>query len=936
MQKIEDTSASKQILPTPGRSHRHTRCSPAALSLLATLLAGAAQAQDPVQPAPTIPHIAHHRPTKPKPQAKAAAAQTGPAVSIDNVSVKTQRRLVREKNSPSAVTELGAAQIAQVGVQGSVATLLRQAPSVYVYQQGIGENEPVLTIRGARGLETAQTLDGVPMQDLLSGGTGNYLQNLLGGHFNLDQISGVSIYPGVAYPDKSTFGTIGGTIAYNSLRPTNDAHADLFGSVGSFGTYNEGFDINTGRLDGPLGYGVDAPKMLLKYSNLQTNGFIDYTPARYNSMEYALDKPYDQGQSLFQATVNYNTGSGLSLPEPVPVPFLQKYGMYSNYSPTDVFQRQADDYLTLILKDDTYINDTVSAGLSLFYLNSDSDTTSYGNPTIFGPNGEPGSVTVGLSSPFTQTPAGYAEQGLYGLGHIFYDAQAYPYTATSAGCPAALQAEFAAAGQPSPCGYNAQQNSTHSDTYGFQPRVTLTPPEVFGILNTIKIGGLVAKETQPASHAYASVFPNVPQLQQNEIWSTIIGSTGGYDGGFQRTIYQGYVQDKIDVLHNTLHITPGVTLEGTDSSDLGSEIFGGKPSASLLATPYCQAGNPCLFGSYKAHKWDREFLPFINVSYDLDQILPPARGVSFYGSTGNSALFAPVTDFGPNLIGSPPNASIVHLYEGGVKYNRPNLVLSLDYFYQHVDRDFGYFSYEFGPQAGEAFYSNNGQREFKGFEASSIWQATPRWQLFGNVSHTLAKYLATTFGYASVQEDQFGVVVRGTPVTGVPDWLSTFGVDYNTKDIAVSNDQLNVRFEGQYTGKQATTYDLNGAQNVGPIAGVSPPGTYGYYTATAGATTYDPNGGISPFATFNLDLNYKLPLQNAGPLKLLSFDLNVINMFNNRYFQYLYRQVAPSTQALFTSGPFKGQAISPYSGPSFANGIAGEPAAVTLTVSTRF
>ncbi len=111
-----------------------------------------------------------------------------------------------------------------------------QAPSVYVYQQGIGNNEPVLSIRGTRGLETAQTLDGVPMQDLLNGGTGAYLQNNIGGYFNLDQIDGVSIYPGVAYPDKGTFGTIGGTVAYASKRPSNDFYLDVFGSVGSFQT----------------------------------------------------------------------------------------------------------------------------------------------------------------------------------------------------------------------------------------------------------------------------------------------------------------------------------------------------------------------------------------------------------------------------------------------------------------------------------------------------------------------------------------------------------------------------------------------------------------------------------------------------------------------------------------------------------------------------
>ena len=859
------------------------------------------------------------------------------ADKAEAITVKAQRRLQRERNSPSAVTELGEAQIAQTGVQGSVATLLRAAPSVYVYQQSIGPNEPVLTIRGTRSQETAETLDGVPMQDLLSGGSGGYLANLLGGHFNLDQISGVSLYPGVAYPDKSTFGTIGGTVAYNSLRPSNDSHIDLFGSVGSFGTWDEGFEADTGRLDGLLGMGVDAPKFLLKYANLQTQGFIDYTPARYNSMEAAFDKPYQQGLSLFQATMIYNTGSGLTLPEPVPLPLIAQQGYLANYSPSQVFQRQNDSYVTLILKNDTYINDWLSAGLSAFYLHSDSETTSYGNPTIFAPNGQPGSATVGGAAPFSQTPAGYAEQGAYGYANTFYDPQAYPYTASSIGCPSSVQAPWIAAGEASPCGYNSQYSATTNDSYGLQPRVTLTPSSFWGMSHTIKIGGLIAKETQPATPAYLSSLPNVPIDPQNAAWSTVIGSTNGYDGGFQRTIYQGYVQDKIDLANNTLHVTPGVTLEGTDSSDLGSKIFGGTPSAALLASPYCEAGDPCLFGSYKAHKWDREWLPFANVSYDLDKVLPAARGVSVYGSMGTSALFAPVTDFGPNLIGEPPNASIVHLYEGGIKYNRSNLVLSADYFYQHVERDFGYYSYEFGPQTGEAFYSNNGQREFKGVEASGIWQISPQWQVFGNVSHILAKYLATTLGYASVQEDQFGIVVRGTPVTGVPDWLSTFGVDYNRRNIGVTGDELNVRFEGQYTGHQATSYDLTGLQNVGPISGVEAPSTYNYYSVTAGSTTYNPNGGISPYAVFNLDLSYKLPMHGVGPLRQLVFDINVLNIFNTHYFQYLYSQVPPTTCGTFSSGKFKGEQISSYGcSPAFSNGIVGEPGAVTFTVRARF
>ena len=861
------------------------------------------------------------------------------AGNSETVNVRAQKRLLREKNAPSAVTELGSAQIAQTGVQGSVATLLRAAPAVYVYQQGIGNNEPVLSIRGIRGSEIASTLDGVPTQDLLSGGSGSYLQNVLAGHFNLDQIGGVSVYPGVAYPDKSTFGTIGGTVAYTSLRPKDKEEAYLFGSVGSFGTWNEGFQLDSGRMDGWLGHGIDAPKMMLKYSNLQTSGYIDYTPARYNNMEFAFDKPYDQGQSLFQATVIYNTGNGLTTPEPLPVPYLQQNGAFSNYAPSDEFVRQNNDYFTLILKNDTYINDLVSAGITGFYLYSDSYNQSYGNPEIFGPGGAPGSVTVGGASPFNRTPAGFGTQGNYGLGNKYYDPQAYPYNPNqTANCPADVTARWAAAGLTSPCGYNSEYSRVHNDTYGFQPRVTITPPRVFGIENTIKVGGLIAKETEPGSPTrgaagleYLGGTSEIPHTTQNQI--------SGFDGGVQRSIYQVYAQDKIDLFDNTLHITPGVTLQTSDSSVLGSKVLNGIPDATFLASGYCQ-GNPCQYGSYKAHKWDRTWLPFLNVAYDLDKILPPLRGVSLYASAATSSIFAPVGDYGPNSVpgAGPPNASIVHMYEAGIKYNRRNLTLSLDYFYQHVERDFGFFDYQSGPFAGNEIYTNDGQREFKGFEASGIWQVDPNWQLFGNVSYTLAKYLKTSLASVTVQGDQFGLAIRGAPISGVPDWLSTFGVDYDRRNLALRGDELNVRFQGQYTGKQHVTFDVDGNSDLGPIPGLADKyGSYNYYSVTAGNTVYDPNGSISPFAIFSLDLNYKLPIRNAGPLKQLDFDFNVINMFDNRYFQYFYSQISPANCGTFKSGKFKGQQISNYGcTPSFQDGLPGQPASVTFTVGARF
>ena len=904
-----------------------------ATAIVLTFSAVAAQAQVPAQTVPS------GIPANTGDQAPPSQNGNTPGNS-ETITVRAQKRLLREKDAPSAVTELGTAAISQVGVQGSVSTLLRQAPSVNVYQQGIGDNEPVLTIRGIRGSEVASTLDGVPTQDLLSGGSGSFLSDIVGSHFNLDQISGVSIYPGVAFPDKSTFGTIGGTVAYTSLRPENKMGADLFGSVGSFGTYNEGFDVNSGRMDGFLGQGVDAPKMMLKYSNLQTSGYIDYTPARYNNMEFAFDKPYDQGQSLFQLTTIYNTANALITPEPVPLPYLQQNGNFSNYNPSQEFFRQDNDYFTLILKNDTYINDYVSAGLTGFYLYSDSYTQDYANPTLFAPNGGPGSAAVDGANPFVQVPAGFGEQGDYGRGNFFYEPTAYPYQPNqTTNCPASVISSFAAAGQANPCGTNSEYLRQHNDTYGIQPRLSITPPQIYGIDNTIHIGGLIAKETENGPNggeAFLGSTSEFSHTPQNLIQ--------GYDGGGQRTIYQGYIQDKIDLLHNTLHITPGVTLQTSDSSEDGTYTLNATPSAATQASAYYQEFGDA-YGPYKVHKWDRTWLPFANIDYDLDRILPAARGTSLYASYGTSALFAPIGDYTPNSVpgAGPPNASIVHMYEFGVKYNRNNLSLNLDYFYQHVTRDFGFFQYQSGPFLGQEIFTNAGQREFKGFEASAIYQVTPRWQVFGNVSYTLAKYLATSLASVTVQEDQFGLAIRGDHISGIPDWISTFGVDYDHHDLFLPRDELNVRFEGQYTGHQYTTIDGQGFTNLGAIPGVNGAfGTYNYYNATAGQTfTNENGGGISPFAIFNLDLSYKMPIRAAGPLRSLDFDLNVLNIFNQGYFQYFYNQISPASCGTFSNNDkrpgFAGQKISNYGcSPLFNDGLPGEPASITFTMRAHF
>jgi iron complex outermembrane receptor protein len=817
----------------------------------------------------------------------ALAQSSPPPDAKENIVVKARRLLQKEKNSPSAVTELGKKQVEQEGVMGSTSTLLRQAPSIYVYQSGPGENSPVFSIRGTRGLEVAETLDDIPMQDLLIGGGNGYLGN----SFTLSEIDGVTIYPGVAYPDKNTFGTIGGTIAYASKRSSNDFSIDLTGSIGSWQTYESGIEINSGRLDGLLGSADNAPKLLLQYHNTQTAGYIDYTPARYNDFEAAFDKPYDDGLSLFQATVLYNSGAGELADGPTPSPLFEEYGRYANYTPEQLFIRERDDYFTFYMKNDTYINDYVTAGVNLFYRNSNTEQINYQTSEIAA-NGFPPGTAAYVNSPYT-----FYDPSQFGVGPGFYWLPGYlnynpaVFVNNPKNCPA----DVAALAPYSPCGLNAESFYAHYDTYGIRPHFELLLP-----LNTVKIGALVAKETSPTPQSYIYGTANIPTIQgYNEF------QPNGYNGGSTRTIYQAYAQDKIDLIDNTLHITPGFTLEATYSSNHADDFaYVGNPTASV------PDGAIGYIASYKLHKYDRDILPFFNISYDFDRVVPALAGLSAYASFGTSALYAPTTDFGPTVSGGVPYASIVHMYEGGLRYDTSKLLLAADYFYQKVDRDFGYYSGE-GLEQGANFYDNSGEREFKGFEATVTWQATPDLQFFANGSYLLAKYLKSQLTFTTIGEDQYGIAIKDYPISGVPAFLANFGVDYTRKNLLREDDELSTRLSGQFTGAQYTTYDLSSGEVFPPFSA----------DETAGATVTNLHDQLPAFTVYNLLVAYTLPTPGLY-VKHLRFELNLQNLTNERYWQYYYSQIPPVN--------------GEYLGGAYQNGLPGMPFSTTFSVTARF
>ncbi len=763
------------------------------------------------------------------------------AYQIQKVKIIYKKLLLKQKDIANAISVLTPKDVeASNPTLGSIQTLLTLTPSVVAYTQGPGQNAPTLAVRGIRNDELAETLDGIPLSDLL-GGTGDYLTNNIGSPVTLNEIDGVTVLPGVAPPDQQGFNTIGGTIAYTTKQPTADRNATLEAGFGSFDTQHYGFTFNTGALGG----GDDAVRALMLYDQSETAGFVSNTPAHYRNFMLNVVKPYDNGLSKLGLVIIYNTGQGLVQTTPTPLTFVQQKFTY-NFPINEGYFNQSGQFLTTILSDETYINEHAIFNGSLFFEHQTDQIDSFSavntfNGTFpyavnvqapynfFGPVG-PSAVANGLT--FRSSP------GFFTYDPLIFDQGADPTN------PASYEA-----------GETSEYTAGSANTIGADPKITFFLPD-----NTITLGGLIAKVSSGGDqYLYGS-----DQAQENQ--------DNGYDslsfgGGTQRSVYLAFLQDKIDLLNNHLHILPGVRVTGAYTSVI------------------CQE---CVAGYYlpeKLQNYTKEADPYLGISYDL-----PDHFVA-YASYGKGSQFSPAADYGVGLSGLPgtteaPTPQVVHLYEGGIRYDTPRLYLNADYFYQKVNDAFSFYN---DYLIGQEYYANTGAFLVRGLEGDAEYRVTPNLSIFANGSYNNTDYLNNYFAFVTIQEDQFGYAFQGTPFSNVPSWNGNIGIDYD-------NGPFSARLSGQYTGREYETYDI--------LTPSDPTSTLSGATVT--------NTQIENPANFvvNLLLSYDIPV-NYGALKTLNVTLNAQNLLNEHYYTYAYSSEIASGGVYSILPPYKSALIAP-------------------------
>jgi len=778
------------------------------------------------------------------------------AYQIEKVKILYKKLLLKEKDIPNAVSHLDQKAIqAENPTTGSIQTLLNQTPSVVAYSQQIGQDSTTLAIRGVRNDELAETLDGIPINSLLNG-SGDYLSGgAVGSPVTLNEIDGVTVYPGVAPPDHQGFGTVGGTIAYTTKQPTDERYAELEGGFGSFDTQHFGFVLNTGN----IGDGEDAPKALMLYDQSQTAGYVSNTPAQFHDFMLNVEKPYDDGLSKVGLVIIFNQAKALIQTLPSPTALIAEGGTKFNYPIADGYYNQAGQFLTVILSDETYINKYAIFDGSLFFRHTTTTIDDYASADAttngFPYNGLTYSPNIqGVNAFFGCVGAGTAHSS---PGYFTYD-------------PVASFGSCAA-------GESDQYSTETGNIVGITPKLTIFPDDY----ETIVIGGLIAKTNASPVTSYVYGGSDAAANETPGYNSFV------YGGGAQRTIFSGYAQDTIRLFDNKLQITPGVKVDAAYSSNLQVDTYGIYNPAKLQ--------NFTKIGGY-----------YLGASYNL-----PDNFILF-GSLGKGSLFAPTDDYSVGTTASglaggtnAPTPEIVHLFEGGIRYDTPRLLLSVDYYYQAIADGIAFFE---NYLLNQEYYANNGGYLFRGVEGNGEYRITPALSIFGNFSYNETEYTKSFFGFDTLSQDQFGYSFTGTPLSNVPDWNGLVGVSYD-------EGPFSLYATGQYTGREYTTYDLVAYPTSGPDT-----------NPLDGATVT--NTKIQNPANFlvNLLLTYKIPCAYKG-LENLTVSLNMQNIFNEKYYTYTYSSENPVGGVYDPSLP---------GGQAYNSAFVGEPRSFTVDLVARF
>ena len=186
--------------------------------------------------------------------ANGALAQSTGTNAVQEIVVTASRPLslgglVADQEAPKTRDVVSQAYISTQTAGGNAMSQLNLLPGINFTQDdpfGLAGSAGHFSIRGLKGANIGEMEDGLPLND-----AGNYAV-YAGERLDPEVLGSVNVITGSSEVDAPSASSLGGTINYNSLMPTNTFGGLLDASAGSFGEYRAAGLVNSGEV-GPWG-----------------------------------------------------------------------------------------------------------------------------------------------------------------------------------------------------------------------------------------------------------------------------------------------------------------------------------------------------------------------------------------------------------------------------------------------------------------------------------------------------------------------------------------------------------------------------------------------------------------------------------------------------------------------------------------------------------
>lgn len=214
-----------------------------------------------------------------------------------------------DRKTPVAFSTIPLKKIDEELASQDIPMILNSTPGVYATQQGGGDGDARITIRGFNQRNVAVMIDGIPVNDMENGYV--YWSNW----FGLDAVtSNIQVQRGLG-ASKIAIPSVGGTMNILTKGMNNKKSSSFKQEVGSFGKWRTSYGYNSGKLSNGWAFTFAG-------SYKRGNGFVDETFSKglfyYTKIQKTLGKhilsvsamgaPQEHGQRSFKSDIATYSG----------------------------------------------------------------------------------------------------------------------------------------------------------------------------------------------------------------------------------------------------------------------------------------------------------------------------------------------------------------------------------------------------------------------------------------------------------------------------------------------------------------------------------------------------------------------------------------------------------------------------------------------------